>query len=249
MLTTNQVFMQAIDDEMIARSPLAKLIERELPSDVAAEEMHFLTAIEVDELASKINPRFRAAIYLASYGGLRAGELWALTVDRVDTARANMEIKFSASEAGGWHVGPTKTGKARTITMPRILADVLDEHINTYSSEYVFTAAEGGPVLHHNFKTRHYTKACIAAGLGAMVRGEADERPHYEGVRFHDLRHTAATLLLAQGIHPKIVSEMLGHSQIAITLDLYSHVTPTMQRQAAEAMNRLFARANASGRD
>ena len=50
-------------------------------------------------------------------------------------------------------------------------------------------------------------------------------------IRFHDLRHTAATLLLGQGVHPKIVSEMLGHSQIAITLDLYSHVTPTMQRQ------------------
>ena len=60
-------------------------------------------------------------------------------------------------------------------------------------------------------------------------------------IRFHDLRHTAATLLLGQGIHPKIASEMLGHSTIAITLDLYSHVTPTMQRQAAEAMNDLLA--------
>jgi len=58
----------------------------------------------------------------------------------------------------------------------------------------------------------------------------------------HDLRHTAATLLLGQGIHPKIVSEMLGHSTIAITLDLYSHVTPTMQRDAARAMNDLLAR-------
>jgi site-specific recombinase XerD len=50
------------------------------------------------------------------------------------------------------------------------------------------------------------------------------------------LRHTAATLLLGQGIHPKIVSEMLGHSNIYITLDLYSHVTPTMQREAVSAM-------------
>jgi integrase len=56
-------------------------------------------------------------------------------------------------------------------------------------------------------------------------------------IRFHDLRHTAATLLLEQGVHPKIVSEMLGHSTIAITLDLYSHVTPTMQEQAAAAMD------------
>jgi integrase len=56
------------------------------------------------------------------------------------------------------------------------------------------------------------------------------------------LRHSAATLLLSEGVHPKIVGEMLGHSQIAITLDLYSHVTPTMQRQAAEAMEAVLAR-------
>lgn len=61
-------------------------------------------------------------------------------------------------------------------------------------------------------------------------------------IRFHDLRHTAATLLLGRGVHPKIVSEMLGHSTIAITLDTYSHVTPTMQREAAAAMDAVLAR-------
>jgi integrase len=59
-------------------------------------------------------------------------------------------------------------------------------------------------------------------------------------MRFHDLRHSAATLQLGQGIHPKIVSERLGHSRVSITLDLYSHVTPTMQRQAVEAMETLL---------
>ena len=59
-------------------------------------------------------------------------------------------------------------------------------------------------------------------------------------VRFHDLRHSAATLLLGLGIHPKIVSEMLGHSQIAITLDLYSRVTATMQQEAVRAFEGLF---------
>jgi integrase len=59
-------------------------------------------------------------------------------------------------------------------------------------------------------------------------------------IRFHDLRHTAATLLLGRGIHPKIVSEMLGHTTVGITLDLYSHVTPTMQREAARAMDDLL---------
>ena len=59
---------------------------------------------------------------------------------------------------------------------------------------------------------------------------------------FHDLPHTAATLLLGAGIHPKVVSEMLGHSTTAITLDLYSHVTPTMQQQAADAVDSVLGR-------
>ena len=67
------------------------------------------------------------------------------------------------------------------------------------------------------------------------------ERAQLPRIRFHDLRHTAATLLLGQGVHPKIVSEMLGHSQIAVTLDLYSHVTPTMHEQAAQALDELLA--------
>ncbi|MDQ1503142.1 MAG: integrase, partial [Actinomycetota bacterium] len=54
------------------------------------------------------------------------------------------------------------------------------------------------------------------------------ERAGLPVIRFHDLRHTAATLLLGKGIHPKVVSELLGHSQVGVTLDLYSHVTPTM---------------------
>jgi integrase len=59
-------------------------------------------------------------------------------------------------------------------------------------------------------------------------------------IRFHDLRHSAATLLLEKGIHPKIVSDMLGHSQVGITLNLYSHVTPTIQKQAANAMDEVL---------
>lgn len=62
------------------------------------------------------------------------------------------------------------------------------------------------------------------------------ERAGLPRMRFHDLRHTAATLLLAQGVHPKIVQEMLGHASIALTLDTYSHVTPTLQAEAAEKM-------------
>ena len=68
------------------------------------------------------------------------------------------------------------------------------------------------------------------------------ERAGLPHIRFHDLRHSAATLLLGQGIHPKLVADMLGHATIAITLDTYSHVLPDLQRVAAEAMDRVLVR-------
>jgi integrase len=64
-------------------------------------------------------------------------------------------------------------------------------------------------------------------------------------IRFHDLRHTAATLLLGQGVHPKIVQERLGHSPIAITLDTYSHVLPSMRRDAAQRLDDLLSESKA----
>jgi integrase len=90
-------------------------------------------------------------------------------------------------------------------------------------SEMVFTDEAGKPIDATKFLRNSLAPLLKRAGLPPM--------------RFHDLRRTAATLLLGRHIHPKIVSEMLGHSQIGITLDLYSHVTPTMQREATEAMD------------
>jgi hypothetical protein len=84
----------------------------------------------------------------------------------------------------------------------------------------------GAPLHSSNFLQRSFYPLLERAGL-----------PH---IRFHDLRHSAATLLLGLGIHPKIVSELLGHSQIGITLDLYSHVTATMQQEAVRAFEGLF---------
>ena len=93
-------------------------------------------------------------------------------------------------------------------------------------NDLVFPNQVGRPINPSNFLPRDFYPLLERAGLPRM--------------RFHDLRHSAATLLLELGIHPKVVSEMLGHSQIGITLDLYSHVTATMQQQAVAALDDLF---------
>lgn len=83
----------------------------------------------------------------------------------------------------------------------------------------VFTNEVGRPIEATNLRKRFFQPLLERAGLPR--------------IRFHDLRHTAATLLLGEDVNPKIVSERLGHSRVGITLDLYSHVTPTMQHKAA----------------
>ena len=172
-LTASQIFSQAVDDALIARSPFTKVA---LPRDRDHQEMRFLTADQVNTLAAVIDERYRTAVYLAAYGGLRAGELWGLRVDRLNLAVGTVDIAVAMSEAGGLHVGPTKTGRRRTIQVPRFLAAMLTEHVVRYPSAdgWLFTAGEGGPVHHHNFRSRHYERAVKQSGLGH--------------VRFHGLR-------------------------------------------------------------
>ena len=92
--------------------------------------------------------------------------------------------------------------------------------------DLVFANEVGNPINVSNLVPRSFRPLLKRAGLPAL--------------RFHDLRHTAASLLLEQGEHPKVVQEMLGHSQVGVTLDLYSHVTPTMHRKAADTFDRLL---------
>jgi integrase len=94
-------------------------------------------------------------------------------------------------------------------------------------NDLVFPGVRGRPMEGSYFLRRNFAPMLKRAGLPE--------------IRFHDLRHTAATLLLLQGIHPKIVSEMLGHYTVSMTLDTYSHVLPDMQRGATAAFDRLFS--------
>ena len=94
-----------------------------------------------------------------------------------------------------------------------------------HDNDLVFASTLGTP-MEESRVSRTYSADLFRAGIPQ--------------VRFHDLRHTAATLLLSENVHPKVVQETLGHSTIAVTLDMYSHVSPDMQAEAAAAMDRIF---------
>jgi integrase len=134
---------------------------------------------------------------------------------------------------------PPKTkGSRRTIALTMAAVEALRAHgmrqeaeraqlgAHWHEHDLVFPNTVGRPLDGINLLERQFHPLLERAGLPR--------------IRFHDLRHTAATLLLGQGINPKIVSELLGHAQVAITLDIYSQVMPHMQQQAATAMDALL---------
>jgi integrase len=119
-----------------------------------------------------------------------------------------------------------KTPKSRrSIKLTRASVRTLKEHRKV--GEWVFSTEAGTSMSVHNLHNRSWKPLLKKADLPPDTR-------------FHDLRHTCATLLLTKGVHPKIVQELLGHSTISITLDTYSHVLPNMQEKAVEAMEDIF---------
>jgi integrase len=191
-------------------------------------EMHFLSAAEVERLAEAITPPYGLLVRFAAYAGLRAGELAALRIKRLDLLRGTVRVVESASEVGGRLVlGSTKTYAERTVRLPRFLRDELAVYLAGRPRDpdgFVFTAPRGGPLRHNNFYQRIFCPALARAGLPAQVR-------------FHDLRHTCAALLIAQGAHPKAIQAHLGHSSIQVTMDRYGHLFPDALEQLADRLD------------
>jgi integrase len=203
----------------------------------AAQAARFLAAAERDEYA--------ALWRLAILTGMRRGELLGVKWEDLDLDRGTLAVQrtISRTATGNWGPGAPKTASGRrSVALQASAVEALRRH-RTHQLEhrlavgafyqdqgYVFTTLDGRP-LHINSLVARFDKLTKAA---AVPR-----------IRFHDLRHTAATLMLANGEHPKQVQERLGHSSIAITLDRYSHVTENMQRQAADRLEALLEKAAA----
>jgi len=178
--------------------------------------------------------RLEALYVLAISTGMRQVELLGLRWEDV-----NLERRLQL-------VRQLKTRQSRrAVVLSELAVTALVEHRERQAAErarqgvgweeydLVFPNTVGGPLDPHNLRQRSFFPLLDGAGLPR--------------IRFHDLRHSCATLLLGEGVHPKIVSDLLGHSQIGITLDLYSHVTATMQAVAAEAMGRLLSDQDVAG--
>jgi integrase len=226
-----RILTTAETDGVIPRTPCRGI---KLPRQTTTLEPCFLSPDEVRRLAEAIEDRYRVLIYTAAYTGMRWGELAGLRVRRLDMLRGTIDVFEALTEVNGTlRTGPTKTGKSRTVSIPRFLGDLLAEHLATFPSDdgHVFSSAKGGP-LRRSFYPRHYKPAAVRAGLSSSLR-------------FHDLRHTCAALLIAQGAHPKEIQERLGHSTIQLTFDRYGHLLPTLDGRLREGLDATWRTAQA----
>src|SRR5918998_4656632 len=175
-------------------------------------------------------------LVLAVHTGMRQGELLALKWTDVDLEAGKVSVRRTLTrESGHYTLGEPKTKRSRrTVKLTGAATEALRAHLGQQMEDMdrlgdlyrdqglVFTSDTGAPLNPSNVRNRNLRRLTGKAGLPV--------------IRFHDLRHTCATLLLSKNVHPKIVQEMLGHATVAITLDTYSHVLPCMGDQAAAAM-------------
>ena len=210
--------------------------------------MRALDGTETAALLQKLQgSRLHVPVFVAVTTGLRRGELLALRWADVDLESGSMTVHQSLEQTSdGLRFKSPKTERGRRQgALPSFTMDVLRAHKVDQAkvrlklgpiyqdNDLVFPRDDGAPLAPDNF----------SSVFAAFVRRSG--LPH---VRLHDLRHSHATQLLKQGIHPKVVSERLGHSKISITLDTYSHVLPGMQEDAAQKIDAALRIANQNGK-
>lgn len=204
------------------------------PPRFQSHEMHTLDEEGVRVLLEAARPTpYYALFYLALYTGMRRSELLALRWSDVDLVLGHVSVCRSLHHLRDGSVifrAPKTVKGKRMVALPPSAAMVLRDHRQRQEairaefdkpledSDLIFSQPDGRPLLPDTV-TRAWINLARKTG--------------FRGIRLHDARHTHASLMLKQGIHPKIVQERLGHASIGITLDTYSHVAPGLQAAAA----------------
>jgi integrase len=233
----HRVLRKALHDavrwQLVARNP-ADSVE---PPRPVRREMKVLDGDQVARLLEAAQDSWHyIPILLAVATGLRRGEILALRWEDIDLGEGILAVRRSLEQTRqGLSFKEPKTAKGRrTVVLPGMAVDELRRHQEEqvvaklllgpgYHDQGLVCAEDDGRPIIPDHVTRDFPVLVRKAGLPP--------------IRFHDLRHTHATMLLREGIHPKVVSERLGHSTIGITLDTYSHVLPSMQEEAARRLD------------
>lgn len=225
-----KILRAAVDGGLIPSTPCRGV---PLPR-VEREEMRFLTPSQVANLADVIDPRFRALVLVAAYGGLRRAELAGLRTSRVNLPRGEVDnAEIMVEVRGRASFGPPKTRAGRRIVgLPRSVARELGEHLARRpdpDSDLVFQGPAGGVLRASPFRQRFWLPATRAVDVDPL--------------RLHDLRHTAVSFWIAGGASVKEIAVRAGHASVASVLDRYGHLLPDSDVALRDRLEQMFATA------
>ncbi len=223
------IFKAAVRDRRVAANPCetTKLPRRERAQVVP------MTMQQLAALADAMPPHLRALVLFAGATGLRQGEAFGLTGDRVDFLRRTVRVdrQVQPTAGGGWDLRPPKTSSSvRTVPLPRTTVDLLSAHLAAYPAGphgFVFADERGEPLRRSAFGQSIWHPARRRAGLP-------------DGLTFHDLRHLYASLLIRHGESVKVVQARLGHADASETLNTYSHLWPDSDDTTRAAVDAAF---------
>ena len=237
--TLHKALRQAVADGLVPRN-VASVVRAPRP---AKKEMRFLDLEQAEALLEAARgDRLEALYVLAIRTGMRQGELLGLRWSDVDLETGTLHVRRTlASTKGGVAVyNPPKSGKGRGLMLSEKTIEALRRHKAAQNEQrlqlgglwedhdLVFPDPWGKPTRRWTLDRRSFVPLLERAGLAGAIT-------------FHGLRHTFATMMLKGGINVKVVSEMLGHADVALTLNVYSHVLPGMQVEAARKIDELLA--------
>lgn len=178
---------------------------------------------------------------LAAATGMRRGEILALRWSAItpDYTHAHVQASLQTTRDGLVFERPKTARSRRAVALPALAQQLLHHHRQTQAER---AASIGRTITPNDLVVAQADGSAINPDSLSSAWRRLIRKHGFPPIRFHDLRHAHATLMLLQGVHPKIVSERLGHASIGITLDTYSHVLPSMQAQAVEAFDLVFPR-------
>jgi integrase len=222
------IFKAAVRDRRIAASPCEGT---KLPK-VHRKRVEPMTLEAVQALTEAMPDRYRALVILSAGTGLRQGEVFGLTVDRIDFLRRQLTVdrQLVTMPDRAPYLAPPKTqASVRVVPLPQVVIDALAAHLATWrTDDFVFMTELGGPIRRTAFSERVWRPAVKRAGLG--------------GVTPHSLRHFYASLLIRHGESVKTVQARLGHASAAETLDTYSHLWPDSDDRTRAAVDSVLGR-------
>jgi integrase len=199
--------------------------------------MRYLSHDELWALVESIDARYRAFVLLGGYGGLRLGEMLGLRWSRVDLLRRRVQVAETLLDiAGHQSFGPPKAKAAvRSIPVPAFVCEELSRLgvVGIEPETLVFRSPEGHGLRATGFRRRFWNPAVEHAGLAPL--------------RIHDRRHTAVSLWIDEGAHPKQVAVLAGHTSVSVVLDRYGHLYPQHDEQLMAKLEARGAVSRAAG--